>query len=70
MGFTDTEVNRRLLAAHGGDVEAVVMLLLNSGGDPHLLEVINTLSRLLCCRHGRSALPARSMVKTTNLDTY
>ena len=39
MGFTDTEVNRRLLAAYGGDVEAVITLLLNSGGDPNLLEV-------------------------------
>ena len=39
MGFTDTEVNRRLLAAYGGDVEAVVTLLLHSGGDPNLLEV-------------------------------
>ena len=39
MGFTDTEVNRRLLAAHGGDVEAVVTLLLHSSGDPNLLEV-------------------------------
>ena len=39
MGFTDTKVNRRLLAAYGGDVEAVITLLLNSGGDPNLLEV-------------------------------
>ena len=39
MGFTDTEANRRLLAAYGGDVEAVITLLLNSGGDPNLLEV-------------------------------
>ena len=39
MGFTDTEVNRRLLAAYGGDVEAVITLLLNSGGDPNVLEV-------------------------------
>ena len=39
MGFTDTEVNRRLLAAYGGDVEDVITLLVNSGGDPNLLEV-------------------------------